>query len=175
MKKFSVAIVFLFILLSSCKKDNSGEDYHVSFTVDGVSKTYTGHVLAHADTTSGYITLTILGANSASSFDNYIGIYLDNLPGGADINTGQYADNSAGFTLLTTYAVNGTEYEAGQSVAEDAIFYNVTIPNHFKVNISSMDGKTAKGTFSGDYYPDGNVQSGTKLNITNGDFYVKFQ
>lgn len=175
MKRFSVAVVFLLVLLSSCKKNNSDEDYHVSFTVDGVSKTYTGHVLAHADTTSGFITLTILGTNSPSSFDDYIGIYLDNSPGGADINIGQYEDNSATFTLLTTYALNGTDYEAGQSVAEEAVFYNVTIPNHFKVNISSMDGKTAKGTFSGNYYPDGDVQSGTKLNITNGDFYVKFQ
>ena len=175
MKKFSVVVLLLFIFLSSCKKDNSGEDYHVSFTVNGVNKTYKGYAVAHADTISGNITLTILGGNSATSFDDYIGIYIDNSPTGADINAGQYEDNSSGFTLLTTYSNSGIDYEAGQSVAEDAVFYNVTIPNHFKVNISSMDGKTAKGTFSGDYYEDGDVQTGTKLSITNGDFYVKFQ
>jgi hypothetical protein len=51
----------------------------------------------------------------------------------------------------------------------------VTIPNHFKVTISSIVGNAARGTFSGDYYADGDVQSGTKLTITNGDFYVKIK
>ena len=67
------------------------------------------------------------------------------------------------------------EYEAGQTMADNAVAYNVTIAHHFKLNIISMDNKTIKGTFSGDYFQDGDVQSGTRLNITNGDFYVKFQ
>lgn len=175
MKKFSVAVFSLFIVLSSCKKDKSDENYHVSFTVNGVNKTYTAFAVVHKETISGNTTLTIIGGNSPTSFDDNMGIYLDNSPTGADITTGQYEDNSATFTVLTTYTNGGTDYESGQSVAEDAVFYNVPIANHFKVIISSMDGNSAKGTFSGDYYADGDVQAGTKLTITNGDFYVKVQ
>ena len=131
--------------------------------------------LLTADTTSGYYTLEILGANSSTSFNDYLGFYLDNFPAGGNITAGQYEDNSTSYTLLTTYANNGIDFEAGQSVAQDAVAYNVTIANHFKVNITAMDDKTAKGTFSGDYYEDGDVQSGTKLTITNGDFFVRFQ
>ncbi|MEP7373980.1 MAG: hypothetical protein ABI675_11360 [Chitinophagaceae bacterium] len=175
MKKISIAVLLFFVVLSSCKKDKPAGNYHVSFTVNGVNKTYTGFAVVHKETVSGSTTLTILGGNSASSFDDYMGIYIDNSPTGADITAGQYEDNSATFTVLTTYANGGTDYESGQSVAEDGIFYNVPIANHFKVNISSMDANTAKGTFSGDYYADGDVQTGTKLTITNGDFYVKTQ
>lgn len=173
MKKISIAILAFFIVLSSCKKDKGDEKYHVSFMVNGVTKTYTGYAVVHTETIGGNTTLTILGANSATSYDDYMGIYIDNSPTGDNITAGQYEDNSAGFVLLTTYSNTGIDYEAGLSVAEDAVFYNVPIANHFKVNISSMDGNTAKGTFSGDYYADGNVQSGTKLTVTNGEFYVQ--
>lgn len=175
MKKLSVIAIVFLLIFESCKKEDSEGNYHVSFTVDGVNKTYTGYVLAHTDTSAGYTTLTILGANSATSFDNNLGIYLDNYPGGMNITPGQYEDNFTDFTLLTTYTNNGVSYEAGQTMADNAVAYNVTIPNHFKLNIISMDNNTIKGTFSGDYFQDGDVQSGTRLNITNGDFYVKFQ
>lgn len=173
MKK--LCIVIAIVLLFSCKKEDTEANYHVSFTADGVNKTYTGHVLGHLDTTAGYVELTILGANAATSFDNYLGIYLNNYPGGNSIASGEYKDNVTNFTLLTTYANNGKEYEAGQTVAENAEQYNRPIANRFKVNITSLDGNTAKGTFSGDYYLEGDVQTGTKISVTNGDFFVKMQ
>ena len=175
MKKISIAILAFFIILSSCKKDKDDENFHVSFTVNGVNKTYTGFAVVHMESISGSTTLTILGGNSATSFDDYMGIYIDNSPTSAAITAGQYEDLSANFVVLSTYANTGIDYESGLSVAEDAVFYNIPIANHFNVNITSMDGSTAKGTFSGDYYADGDVQSGTKLTITNGDFYVKVQ
>ena len=174
MKKNSIAVLLFFIVLSSCTKNKPAENYHVSFTVNGVNKTYTGYAVVHTETISGNTTLTILGANTPTSVEDNMGIYLDNSPTGTAIVAGQYEDNATGFTVLTTYTNTSIDYEAGQSVAEDAVFYNVPIANHFKVNISSMDGKTAKGTFSGDYYADGDVRTGTKLTITNGDFFVKF-
>ena len=78
--------------------------------------------------------------------------------------------------MLSTFqnVANGNEYESGQTVADDAATNNSTIANHFKVNITSIDGKTAKGTFSGDFYQDGDVTR-NKISITNGEFYVKFQ
>jgi hypothetical protein len=177
MKKLSALAISALILFSSCKKEGSGNDnYHVSFTVDGVSKSYTGYAIAHGDTTGSDIELTILGAKSVNSYDDYFGIYINNYPGGGNIPAGQYSDNSADFTVLSTFqnGSNGNEYEAGQTMADDAVYYNVPIANHFKVNIISMDGKTARGTFSGDYYQDGDIRS-NKISITNGDFYVKFQ
>jgi hypothetical protein len=175
MKKLSVIIVLISIVFGSCKKETGDENYHVSFTVDGINKTYTAHVLGHLDTTGAYISLTILGADSPTSFDNYMGIYLDNSPGNGSVTATTYTDNSANFSLVTTYARNGIDYESGQSVALDAVSSGVTITNHFKMIITSMTSTTIKGTFSGDYYTNGNTQTGTKLKITNGDFYVKFQ
>lgn len=174
MKKITLATLCFLLLFVSCKKNNSDDNYHVSFTVNGVGKTYTGHVLAHTEVNSGFTTLIILGANSATSFNDNMGIYIDNYPGGATISAGAFQDNATNYTLLSTYTNNAIDYEAGQSVAEDGVLYNVPIASHFKVNITSMDSHTARGTFSGEYYKDGDVHT-TPLSITNGDFYVKFQ
>lgn len=175
MKKISIIAICLLVILSSCKKENSGSNYHITFYADGVQKSYTGYAVFHKEDVSGDIELTILGAKTATSFDDYFGIYINNYPGGGNIPAGQYTDNSTDFTVLSTFQ-NGAskEYESGQSMAEDAAYYNIPIANHFKVNITSMDSKTAKGTFSGDYFLDGDVKS-TKISITNGDFYVKYQ
>src|SRR5258706_6787626 len=176
MKIISVGALVLPVVFGSCSKEHgSDENYHVSFAVDGVSKTYTAHVLAHRDTTAGYFSITILATNSATSFDNYMGIYLDNSPGHGNFIAGQYADNSTTFTVLTNYTNNSIEYDAGQSVADDAATYNVTIAHHLKVVITSIDKNTVRGTFSGDHYKDGDVRGTTKLNITNGDFYANVQ
>jgi len=175
MKRLSVIAVLVLILFGACNKEKGDENYHVSFTVDGINKTYTAHVLGHLDTTGAYIALTILGGDSPTSFDNYMGIYLDNSPGNGSITAATYQDNSANFSVLTTHTRNGIEYHSGQSVAQEAIMFGVTITNHFKLIITSMTSTTIRGTFSGDYYINGNVQTGTKLKITNGDFYVKFQ
>lgn len=176
MRKLFLITICATVFFSSCKKDSSNESYHVSFNVDGVSKTFTGNAIAHIDSVSGYVELTIIGAKTATSYDDYLGIYINNYPGGGNFIAGQYQDNSADFTVLTTFqnASNGNEYEAGQTVADDAVTDNVPVANHFKAIITSMDGKTAKGTFSGDYYQDGDVHS-NKISITNGDFYVKFE
>ena len=175
MKKLTIFFILAIALFISCQKNKPNDDnYYLKFKIDGVDKNYSGYAVFNRDTIAGYITLTIIGANSATSYDDYMGIYLDNSPAGGTIGTGQYDDVSSTYTLLTTHAKNGVDFEAGQSVAEDAAFYNVSLANHFKVNISSMDGQTARGTFGGDYYADGDVQAGTKLSITNGEFFVKF-
>ena len=176
MKKICLVLLLPAILFLSCQKEKDDQNYHVSFTVNGVNKTYTGHTLAHVeDLGGGDLELIILGATTASSFDDYIGIYINNSPGGGTIQPGLYQDNSTDRVVLTTYENGGSSYEAGQTVAEEAIANNVTIANHFKVNITELTTNgVARGTFSGDYYKDGDVHS-TKISITNGEFYVKFQ
>lgn len=174
MKKTLLAAALFATIFAGCKKDND-EDFHVSFSVNGTNKSYTGHVFAHKESVSGFTTLVINGSSSATSYDDYLGIYLDNYPAGASFATGEYNDAGTTYSLLTTYENSGSEYEAGQSTAEDAVTYGVTITNHFKINITQLNAETIRGTFSGDYYPGGNVRAAGKIAITNGEFYAKFQ
>lgn len=171
---FLVAITFV-----SCEKEKDNQrqqdnNYHFTFTVNGAKKSFTGYIAAHTDTTNGIVELIVLGAPSVTSQDNYLGFYLSNDPGKGNIGTGQYLGTATNYTLLSTYALNAVEYESGQTMEMEAISNNVTIVNHFKVNITSMDKTTIRGTFSGDYFADGDVKNGAKLTITDGDFYVKF-
>jgi len=176
MKKLSLIAFISVIVISSCSKPKDNDDnFRVTFKQDGVDKSFTGHVLAHRDTVGGYYSLTILGAHSATGFDNYMSFYIDNDPGNGSINPGQYNDNSTTHSVLTNYTVNSVEWDAGTSVAQDAVYYGVTIPHRFNVTITSADANTIRGTFSGDYYKDGDVQGTQKSYITNGEFYAKFQ
>ena len=175
MKKVFHFLLLPTILFLSCSKETD-ENYHVSFTANGAAKTYTAHTLAHLqDAGGGNFELTILGAASSTSYDDYLGIYINNSPGGGAIQAGQYNDNTPDRIVLTTYENGGSAYEAGHTVADQAVIYNVPIANHFKVTISELTTNgVARGTFSGDYYKDGDVHS-TKISITSGEFYVKFQ
>jgi hypothetical protein len=178
MKKFFILSIAFIIGFSSCQKENSEDNtdtnYHVSFKADGISKSFTEFTGAHFDTTSGFVTLTVLGSASQTNNSNYFGFYLNNDSGAALIVPGEYKDVFTNFTLLSTYNINAFPYEAGQSVAEEAADNNITIANHFKVNITSMNKETVKGTFSGDFYESLNIR-GKKITITDGDFYVKVQ
>ena len=175
MKRIAILGIITLFVFVSCKKSGTDTNYHVSITVDGVTKTYTGYVRAGLDTTAGYKTLTVIGADSSTAFNNYFGFYLDNSGNNSSpITAGQYDDTSTDFILLANFTKNAVEYEAGQSVAEDAAVASITI-NHFKVTITSMSNGTIRGTFSGDFFEDGDVQSGTKLSITNGEFYLILQ
>jgi hypothetical protein len=175
MKKIFLIPAFFLLLLISCKKDGQDQNYYVRFSADGVSKSFTGYVFAHEEVISGYTTLAVNGATSPTSFDDYMGFYIDNFPTAAAILPGIYLDNSPDYTLLSTYNINGLEYEAGETVAENAINDGITIANHFTVNITEKTSTTIRGTFSGDFYFEADVQNGDKITITNGEFYAKFQ
>jgi hypothetical protein len=175
MKKFSIFPALLLLLLVSCKKDGQDDNYYVRFSADGISKNYTGYVFAHEEIISGYTTLAVNGATTPTSFDDYMGFYIDNFPTAAPFTPGIYLDNSPDYSLLSTYEVNGISYESGETVAEEAITNGVTLTNHFRLNITERTATTIRGTFSGDYYVEANVQSGNKITVTNGEFYAKFQ
>jgi hypothetical protein len=176
MKKLSLVVSLFAIIFSSCSKQHgTDENFHFNFTENGVNKSYTGNVLAHRDTVGNYYSITILGSTTATSLNDYMGIYMDNDPVHGSFSAGEYTDNSPSFSVVTTYNKNGIEYKAGQSVAIDGVYYGIPIAHHFKVTITSINSNTIRGTFSGDFYKDGNVQSTDKLNITNGDFYAQFR
>lgn len=175
MKKICLVLLLPIIFVLSCSKNND-DNYHFSFVVNGVAKSYTGYTAAHLeDLGGGDFELMILGATSATSYDDYLGIYINNSPGGGTITAGQYNDNMPNRVVLSTYENGTLAYEAGHTVAEQAVVHNVTIANHFTVNITELNTSgAARGTFSGDYYVDGDPR-GAKVSITNGQFYVKFQ
>src|SRR5436305_3607459 len=104
-----------------------------------------------------------------------MGVYLNNYPGFMKLTTGLYNDSATNYTLLTTYAVNAKESSAGQTTYQEAAANNITITNPFKVNITSWDKNSIRGTFSGDYYSDTTIKAAKKMTITNGDFYVPFK
>lgn len=174
MKKHLIIALIALVIVASCNKEND-TDYYLRFKANGVDKSLSGYVFAHKETTGGFTSLTILGATSATTFTDYLGLYLDNTPNSSTVfTTGTYGDVSANYSLLSTYTSNSPDYEAGEEVASEAALHSVTI-NHLQLTITSMDNETISGTFSGDYYEDGNVQTGTKISITNGEFNAKFQ
>lgn len=174
MRKISLIAIAFLALFASCSKKNDS-DYFVKFSVNGTNKKYTGYTFGHIEISGANKALEIVGTTSATSFDDYMGLYIDNTPDNThDISEGFYEDTHPFFSVLATYSNGGTDYEAGESVADDAASNSITI-NHFEIQITNLDDETVSGVFSGDYYADGNVQSGTKLSITNGEFHVKLQ
>jgi hypothetical protein len=174
MKRILIFSLLCFAVVASCKKEKGNDEFYFRFTVDGTTKAYSGFIAAHLDTSAGYVELTLLGANSQTSFDDNMGIYINDFPAQKEIRTGQYDGSSPDFTVLTTYTNSNLEYESGQSVDADGVLFGIPIANHFKVNITAMDKQSVRGNFSGDYYLDGDVQNGTKLTITSGEFNLKF-
>ena len=175
MKKLCFLLLVPVILFLSCNKGND-DNFYFRFKVDGTEKNYTNYIVAHMeDLGGGDFELTILGAPNSNSFDDYLGFYINNSPGGGAITTGQYNDNSTTRVVLSTYGKGNIGYEAGTTMYDEGIANNVTIANHFTVNITELNTSgNARGTFSGDYYPDGDIH-GSKISITNGEFHVKFQ
>ncbi len=175
MKKINLLLLLFVASLLSCKK-NTEEKYHLSFSVDGTNKVYTGYINAHTSIGGGFTTLTIFGADSTNVLEDFFVIYLSNMPGGSPVSSREYSDTSPDFRLTASYSLkNSGIYDAGKTVAEDAAANSITIINHFKVTITSTNSETVRGTFSGDFYKGGNVQTGAKITITNGDFYAKYQ
>jgi hypothetical protein len=179
MRKLPALFLLALVTLVSCQKETSGrptsDDFYVSFFANGVKKTYTTFAAAHRDSENGHATLKIVGNSSLTTFTDVMGFYIGNYQGSADIAAGEYEDISPNFLLLSTYENGGKTYEAGETLALEAISSGATIANHLKLKITSINNETARGTFSGDYYTDADAKNGTKLSITGGEFYVKIQ
>ena len=83
---------------------------------------------------------------------------------------GNWTDTSQKYAITGVYSpANGHDYAAGTVAVAGA-----TITNHLKLTITSVDSTAVKGSFSGDFYLNGDL-SGTKSTITNGDFYVAWK
>src|SRR5688572_10827369 len=161
MKKFLLLSLFAVVLLVGCSKDKEDSPYFVKYTVNGQQKSYTGYTFGHFEPVGGGLTeLSILGANTPSADDNYMGIYINNYPGVLPITTGVYEDSSLDFTVLATHSIDDVESYGGQSVSDDIVQYGISGHNRLKVTITEITSTNIRGTFSGDYYEGGDVLGG---------------
>jgi len=156
--------------LVSCKKSNSGSSgYHVTASADGSGKAFNTAPTASKITNTGFTQITIDGFTNAGV--ESMNLIIDNAPSGKPLAAGTYTDTTSAFDVALFYTQNTTTaYAGGTSVTTGA---SVTIQNHVKIVITSIDSTAIKGTFSGDVFLNGDVTAAKKT-ITNGDFYVKF-
>lgn len=174
MKNTYLFILLFVSLFYSCKKDN--DTYYIRCNIDGTARTFTSLSYAHKESQNG-ITAIGMGAFASSDTEgDWFGFYIDNSPGGDEIVAGTYDHTSADFDLLATHSNEGAgfDYGSGSTIDEDAVTYGVTIANHFRLVIQSIDGNTIKGTFSGDFYADHDPRN-AKKSVTNGEFNLKFK
>ena len=177
MRKTWIFALSLTCLISSCKKNN--DSYYIRCTIDGTAKTFNVGTYAHNDidpSNSKIYGIGMGGFATNSDQDDWLGFWIDNVPSENEIVAGAYDHTSADFDLLATYSNESAafDYASGSSVDEDAVTYAVTITNHFKLTILSIDNNTIKGTFSGDFYDEGDPRN-SKKSVTNGEFYLKFK
>lgn len=170
MKTIILVGMAVLLFFSACKKKSTSPPYYITFNANGVYRSFTGYVGAKNGTLTGYVTVTLSGADSATSVSNLFTLYLDNYNGGAPLVAGQYHDTDTTTTLLVSYTSNGVQYEAGQDEAAAAVANNVTIAHHFILNIKTITTNAISGTFSGDFYANGDVVAGAKISVTNGSF-----
>ncbi len=178
--KTAVLLAGLTFLFSSCGKSNSDNGaYHITCNIDGVASTFNTGALGHIDVDAGTANraLTINGLTATSSTAGNMGFVITNVPSGDSIAAGTYLDTATRFEVLASYDNNIADlndFEAGTSTYQEAVRAGSNISNHFMITIVAGTVTTVKGTFSGDFYQNGDAK-GTKKSITNGDFYVKLQ
>jgi hypothetical protein len=173
---FAIALFSFAALFSSCKKSGTATaTYSMTATVAGVQKSFDFEPPIAATSSAGGSTyIFITGIKSASGGEQMV-IQLSTASGGGPIVAGTYYDTVQNFLIAANYALNAnTIYVAGTVVAEFASISGIAIVNHLKVVITSINSTAIKGTFSGDFYVNGNPALG-KIPITNGNFYAKFQ
>ncbi len=173
MKKILILFCVSISLFPSCKKNNSGPDtpatYHISCMIDGVKESFNVGPQAKnvGDGTQAF--LEIMGSlDSTGSEAISIGVTKNNDFNNA-VAVGTYSDTGAAYSTYLGYSVASisSTYQAGNIIVSSG---SVTVVNHLKLVITSIDATGIKGTFSGDVFV---LYLNLKKTITNGDFYIK--
>ena len=170
---FSFALTGLF---ASCKKSSpAAPTYSVTATIAGTATNFTAQPpVATTQTTGNTTVINIDGLANASTHESIV-ITIDNFNGGGPIVGGKYSDTSTVFDVNATYFVNQTtQYQAGTDVYSLASPAGVTITHHFLLTITAINANGITGTFSGDFFSNGDPTAAVKT-VTNGSFNVKFQ
>jgi hypothetical protein len=164
-------------VFASCKKNNSSSNgnYHFTATIDGKAQTFNVSPLATIATNSGYSIIGIEGFTAASSTTQVLALSWTNTALGTIFTTGTYNDTASKYAIGAIYNPTATEsYGAGSGVTGDLTGTNATGINRLKIIITSLDSTAVKGTFSGDFFFNGDPTEAKKT-VTNGDFYVPWK
>jgi hypothetical protein len=179
MKQILLTIFIAATLLSSCSKEKSvAEDtnYHLTCSIDGVPTRFNVNSGAIELNQGGFWVLGMGGisADSANAPTLALGIYATET--GKKVPAGSYTDNGTTFQLLSTYSdvQQQIDYSAGQDMYNQANQAGFTIQNHLQIQVIELTDKIVRGTFSGDYFEDSELD-GTIKKITNGDYYLLIQ
>jgi hypothetical protein len=178
MKKVHFFYLAALCLFFSCKKDKSEDtSYHVTCKIDGVAKSFSA-------ATSGIIGtpeakgIVVIGASTTTATAEGFAFILNEIANENNVSAGTYTDESTKFQLLANYNGSGgsdaLDYHAGTEMYKESVMYSTPITDHFKVVVTAIDDKTVRGTFSGDFYLDGDIK-GDKISVTEGNFYVQLK
>jgi hypothetical protein len=173
MKKWYLFCIVAVCALVSCKKDKDDDSFHITCKIDGVSKTFNEAIVGIKGTPEAK-GIVISGASKLSADAEGFAFILNEIDNENNIAAGTYTDESTTFQLLANYygGSDAFDYHAGTEMYAESVHYNTPIVNHFIVAVTSIDNNTVRGTFSGDFYLDGDVK-GQKRSVTDGSFYVK--
>jgi hypothetical protein len=169
LKKFSFFCVLSLCVFVSCKKSggSSSSDYHFTATVDGQSQSFNLSPLAVKVTNSGVSMIAFEGFAGNQSNQQVIAMSWTSLYAGQNLTVGNYSDTASKYALGGNYNPSITvSYVAGSGI--------MTGGTNLKMTITSIDSTAVKGTFSGNFYLNGDPSS-PKKSITNGDFYVPWK
>lgn len=173
MKLLFLTIATALLFLSCNKSHNTGTNYYISCTLDGVGKNFAGNVTATrtADVTGSSLNINgLFSQTSSEGIDILIGSNNPNQP----IGVGTYVDTSTASRVILTYApsLTATNYSGSNATSDSAAHHFITI-SHVTVVITAVAPGDVQGTFSGDVFLSGNVFSDRKT-VLNGVFDAKF-
>jgi hypothetical protein len=166
--------VILIVLACSCKKDK--QSYFIIADVNGNTTLFNENATGYRGFSNALESLQIDGmtegtTNTKQGFE----FALSNYPSEQPIMAGTYPDYDSNFILTGTYTIGlNQRYYAGKYVAEKAVDSAVVINHPLTVIISSISNGYASGTFSGDFFLEGNPR-GEMKSISDGKFSVPVQ
>jgi hypothetical protein len=174
MKSLFLTMATALLFLSCNKSHNTGANYYITCSIDGINKSFAGNISATrtSDATGSVLNINGLFSQSATDgMDILVGWNNPNQP----IGIGAYMDTSSVYSVLLTYSPSPTStLYSGSNATSDSAFHHFTTINHIQIVIDSISSTEVLGKFSGDVFFGGNF-SGDKKTIANGSFYAKFQ
>jgi len=169
-----VTLIAFIALLSACKKSSSAS-YSVTANVGGTNTGFNQASYAVVSESSGTHTIIVQAVADGQAGKSIL-FSVANSTGSAPIIVGTtYVDTAADWDVEGVYTASQSAISyAGTILADDAANSSILIPQHLKVTFTSIDSTAVKGTFSGDFYLNGDP-SGPFTAISNGSFFVKIQ
>ena len=167
MKKLHLFLLsVLVVAATSCKKDKADDSIHLKCKVDGVEKTFNTSTTAGASTEDGQSILAVFGSSAASESAEHLILYISKT--GSAVTTGTYSVDGENYSVTGLYSTGtsgGVSYVGGNEINTSEA------SKALKIVITQIDDKTVRGTFSGEFYEDGD-DSNPKKTISEGSFYV---